>query len=161
LAQLSLSPPLALVTRCRPFRTLSRSASASSSVDDFDVALGFDAVGDVDDVVILEAAHHVGNGIGLADVGEELVAQAFAFGRASHQAGDVDEFHGGGHGALRFDDLGQFACQALVGHCTMPEFGSMVQNGKFSAAMPALVRALNRVDLPTLGRPTMPHLKPI
>jgi hypothetical protein len=23
------------------------------------------------------------------------------------------------------------------------------------------VRALNRVDLPTLGRPTMPHLKPI
>src|SRR5438128_10503122 len=25
--------------------------------------------------------------------------------------------------------------------------------------MPALVRALNRVDLPTLGRPTMPHLR--
>jgi hypothetical protein len=23
--------------------------------------------------------------------------------------------------------------------------------------MPALVRALKRVDLPTLGRPTMPH----
>src|SRR6056297_1381083 len=27
--------------------------------------------------------------------------------------------------------------------------------------MPALVSALNRVDLPTLGRPTMPQLKPI
>ena len=26
--------------------------------------------------------------------------------------------------------------------------------------MPALVRALKRVDLPTLGRPTMPHLRP-
>ncbi len=25
--------------------------------------------------------------------------------------------------------------------------------------MPALVRALNRVDLPTLGKPTMPHFK--
>ena len=25
--------------------------------------------------------------------------------------------------------------------------------------MPALVSALNRVDLPTLGRPTMPHFK--
>src|SRR5450830_89360 len=25
--------------------------------------------------------------------------------------------------------------------------------------MPALVRALKRVDLPTLGRPTMPHLR--
>src|SRR3569623_447412 len=27
--------------------------------------------------------------------------------------------------------------------------------------MPACVSALKRVDLPTLGRPTMPHLKPI
>jgi len=43
----------------------------------------------------------------------------------------------------------------------MPTFGSMVQNGKFAAAMPALVSALNRVDLPTLGRPTMPHLIPM
>jgi hypothetical protein len=43
----------------------------------------------------------------------------------------------------------------------MPLFGSMVQNGKFSAAMPDLVRALNRVDLPTLGRPTMPQLNPM
>jgi hypothetical protein len=37
----------------------------------------------------------------------------------------------------------------------------MVQKGKFSALMPALVRALNNVDLPTLGRPTIPHLNPI
>jgi hypothetical protein len=37
----------------------------------------------------------------------------------------------------------------------------MVQKGKFSALMPALVRALNSVDLPTLGRPTMPQLKPM
>ncbi len=44
---------------------------------------------------------------------------------------------------------------------TMPVFGSIVQNGKFAAAMPALVSALNRVDLPTLGRPTMPHLMPM
>ncbi len=40
---------------------------------------------------------------------------------------------------------------------TTPVFGSMVQNGKFSASMPALVKALKRVDLPTLGRPTIPH----
>ncbi|EGH00209.1 hypothetical protein imdm_1532 [gamma proteobacterium IMCC2047] len=44
---------------------------------------------------------------------------------------------------------------------TMPEFGSMVQKGKFSAPMRASVSALNSVDLPTLGRPTMPHLKPM
>src|SRR5258705_2831800 len=44
---------------------------------------------------------------------------------------------------------------------TMPQFGSIVQNGKFSAAMPALVSALNSVDLPTFGKPTIPQLKPI
>lgn len=38
--------------------------------------------------------------------------------------------------------------------------GSMVQNGKFSAAaIWVLVSTLKNVDLPTLGRPTMPHFK--
>ncbi|KZZ13404.1 hypothetical protein A3750_17295 [Oleiphilus sp. HI0079] len=36
-----------------------------------------------------------------------------------------------------------------------------MQNGKFSAPMPALVSALKSVDLPTFGRPTMPQLKPM
>jgi len=76
-------------------------------IDDFDIAPGVDAVGDVNDVVILEAAHHVGDGVGLADVGEELVAQAFTLGGTGDQAGDVDEFHGGGQDALGLDDLGQ------------------------------------------------------
>jgi hypothetical protein len=44
---------------------------------------------------------------------------------------------------------------------TTPEFGSIVQNGKFSAPTPAFVSALNSVDLPTLGNPTMPQLNPI
>ncbi len=44
---------------------------------------------------------------------------------------------------------------------TTPMFGSIVQNGKFAAAMPALVSALKSVDLPTFGKPTMPHLIPI
>ena len=37
----------------------------------------------------------------------------------------------------------------------------IVQKGKFSAGMDDLVKALNRVDFPTLGKPRMPHLKPI
>ena len=44
---------------------------------------------------------------------------------------------------------------------TMPEFGSIVQNGKFSAPTPARVNALNSVDLPTLGKPTIPQLNPM
>ena len=41
-------------------------------------------------------------------------------------------------------------------------FGSIVQKGKFSAcALLEFVNALNKVDFPTLGNPTMPHLNPI
>ena len=47
---------------------------------------------DVGHVAVLEAAQHVGDGVDLADVGEELVAQALALAGAAHQAGDVDEF---------------------------------------------------------------------
>ena len=44
---------------------------------------------------------------------------------------------------------------------TTPTLGSMVVNGKLLAAAAAPVRALNRVDFPTLGRPTMPiSMKP-
>src|SRR5690606_18537951 len=44
---------------------------------------------------------------------------------------------------------------------TTPTLGSIVQNGKLAAAMPARVSALKRVDLPTFGRPTMPHVMPM
>ena len=36
-----------------------------------------------------------------------------------------------------------------------------VQNGKFSAGTDFFVSALNKVDLPTFGRPTMPIENPI
>ena len=42
-----------------------------------------------------------------------------------------------------------------------PMFGSIVQNGKFSDCAFALERQLNNDDLPTLGRPTIPHFKAI
>ena len=44
---------------------------------------------------------------------------------------------------------------------TTPVLGSIVQKGKLAASIPALVNALNNVDLPTFGRPTMPHLNPM
>ena len=76
-------------------------------VDGFDVGQRIDLAGDVDDVFVLETAHDMGDCIGLADVGEELVAQAFALGRAGHQAGDIDELHHRRHHFFRFDDGGQ------------------------------------------------------
>jgi hypothetical protein len=38
-----------------------------------------------------------------------------------------------------------------------PTFGSIVQKGKFAACAFALDKQLNKVDLPTFGKPTMPH----
>ena len=83
-------------------------------LDHFDVVEGRNAPGDVGDVVVGEAAHHVGDGVGLADVGEEPVAQALALGRARHQPGDVDELHGARNHAGGFDDLGD-AVEARIG----------------------------------------------
>ena len=55
------------------------------------VGHGVDAALDMGDVVIFKAAQHVDDGIHLADVGEKLIAKAFAFGRTAHEAGDIDE----------------------------------------------------------------------
>ena len=45
---------------------------------------------------------------------------------------------------------------------TIPIFGSIVQKGKLAAsAFFDAVSALNKVDFPTLGSPTIPHLNPI
>ena len=97
-------------------------------LDDLGVAHRIDAARDVGDVAVLEAAQHVGDGVDLADVGEELVAQAFALRRALDQAGDVDELE------LGVDDLGRARDAASLssrgsGTATRPTLGSMVQNG--------------------------------
>jgi len=48
----------------------------------------------------------------------------------------------------------------VSGTGTTPTFGSIVQNGKLAAcALLEFVRALKSVDLPTFGKPTIPHLK--
>jgi hypothetical protein len=117
-------------------------------VDDFDVVGRVYDIGDVDDVVVLEAAYDVCNRVGFANVGEEFIAEAFAFGI------EVGTTRSG-------FTIAASSCRRGSGIGTTPELGSIVQNGKFSAAMPALVSALNSVDLPTLGRPTMPQLKPM
>jgi hypothetical protein len=81
--------------------------------DRFDVRERVDAARDMDDIVVLEAAHDVDDGVGLADVGQELVAQAFAFRGAGDQAGDIDELDDRRLHALRLDDGG--SAQARVG----------------------------------------------
>jgi hypothetical protein len=91
-------------------------------------ASGIDLALDVGDVVVEEAAGDEGHGVAVADVGQELVAQALALGRAAHQAGDVDEVDPRRDDLLGGDDGGELV-QARFGTATSPTLGSMVQNG--------------------------------
>ena len=68
-----------------------------------------------DDVVILEAAHNVDYGVGLANIGEELVPQPFALRSTLHQTGDVHELNHRRQGSLGQHDFGQL-CEAHVGY---------------------------------------------
>ena len=52
------------------------------------------------DIAILEAAHHMSHRIHLADMLQELVAQALALAGPLHQSGNVHEADRGGSGLL-------------------------------------------------------------
>ena len=62
-------------------------------IDNLDVVSRIHFVINVDDVVVFKAAYNVADRFGFTDVGQELVTQTFAFGRAFYQTGNVDEFH--------------------------------------------------------------------
>ena len=73
-------------------------------------------------VVVLEAAQHVGDGVDLADVAEELVAEPFALGGAAHQPGDVDEGEPRRDDLRRLGDRGELL-QPLIGHADLAHVG--------------------------------------
>jgi hypothetical protein len=90
--------------------------------DHFDVGDRIDATRHMHDVFILEAAHHIDDGVGLADVGQKLVAQTLALRRPGDQTGNVDEFDDGREDALRPDDLGELL-QTRVRHFDDADIG--------------------------------------
>jgi hypothetical protein len=61
----------------------------------------------MDDFAVLEATHHMRDGIDFADMGQELVTQSLAFRSPGDQSGNVDELEGCRQYPLRPDDLGQ------------------------------------------------------
>ena len=60
------------------------------------------------DVAALEAAQDVDDRVDLADIAEELVAQALTLGRAPDQSGNVDELKLGGEDLRRLGDRRDF-----------------------------------------------------
>ena len=57
-----------------PFSTDSKIRQCQFSVDSLDIGCRIDSVGYVGDVAVFEAANHVSDSVGLADIGEELIA---------------------------------------------------------------------------------------
>ena len=90
-------------------------------VDRFNVADGIDGhvragVGDdVHDVLVIEAAHDVNDGVRATDVLQKLVAQARALAGALDKARDVHEFDDRGGLLFGVVHLGELV-QPLVGH---------------------------------------------
>ena len=66
-------------------------------VDRLYVRRGVHRTVDVHHIGIIEHADHLADGVGLADVGQELVAEPLALTGTAHDACDVDETHGGGN----------------------------------------------------------------
>jgi len=88
----------------------------SSVGDRIDLAL------DVGDVAVLEAAQYVRDRVDLADMGEELVAEALALRGAAHEAGDVDEGEPGRNDRVGMRDFRE-RLQARIGHRHLAEIG--------------------------------------
>ena len=84
-------------------------------IDDFLVAHGVHGAVHVGHVVVVEAAQHVDDGIRLADVGQELVAQSLTLAGALHESCNVDNLHRGGHYAPRVHQLSELS-EPLIGH---------------------------------------------
>ena len=84
-------------------------------LDGLDVAGGVHATINMHDVGVVEVADDLADGVGLADVGQKLVAQAFTLRCTGNQAGNVDELDRGGHDLLRVIDLRKLV-KTLVGN---------------------------------------------
>src|SRR5258707_7383395 len=74
------------------------------------------------DVAVLEAAQYMRDGVDLADMGEELVAEALALGGAADEAGDVDEGKPRRNDRLGMRDFRE-RLQAQIGHRHLAEIG--------------------------------------
>jgi hypothetical protein len=83
-------------------------------VDFLLVAYGIDAPVHMSHITVIEAAEHMDDGICLTDIGEELVAETFAFAGSSDKSGDVDNLHRCRYYPARMNYLSQF-CEPFVG----------------------------------------------
>ena len=101
---------------------------------ELDDAQVLERIGGPGDVVVVEGPQHEHDGVDLADVGEELVAQALALARPLDEAADVDDLHGGVDDVAALGHLGQ-PVEAVVGH--LGDADVRVLGGERRTARPA------------------------
>ncbi len=109
----------------------------------------FDRVGRAGDVVVDERPQDEHDRVDLADVGEELVAEALTLAGALDEAADVDDLDRGVHDVLRLRHRGE-AVEPLVGHLGDADVrvlgGERVRRGERATAGECVVqRTLARV----------------
>ena len=157
-AKFSFLPLRLLLQTGSRFSTVWRSARIISVWIVRDVVGQVDLAVDVVTSLVAEDPRHLADRGGLADVREELVAQALALRRARDDAGDVDELHRRRRDPRRPEQLRQ-PRQNSSGTPTTPTFARSSRTGS-SPRTSFLVSALKSVDLPALGSPTMPMGEP-
>ena len=91
-------------------------------VDDFLVTYRVDGAVNMGYVVILKTAQHMDDGVGLADVAKELVAESLALTCAFHESGDIHNLTCCGHYTSWMHQFCQF-CKSFVGHCNHAHIG--------------------------------------
>ena len=84
-------------------------------IDGLNIPSRVDGAIHVDDVLILEAPHHMHDSIHFTDVAEELVAKTLAVAGTLHQSGNVHKLNGGGGHLLGMIHIGQHV-QPTVRH---------------------------------------------
>ena len=105
---------------------------------------------DVGDVVILEAAHHLDDGVRLPDVAQEGIAQSFSLAGAPHQTGDVHKFLGGGQNPLGIHD-GRQGRQAGIWHVHDPGIGLDGAEGVVGRSRPSAGKSVEKGGLSYIG----------
>ncbi len=100
------------------------------------------------------------DGFGFTDVGQKLVAKTFTFGRAFHRARDIHEPM----------VVGRMRCGLTIsaslsrrgsGIGTTPVFGLNGTEGEVGRFNTRFGERIEQGGLPTLGKPTIPHLNPM
>ena len=127
--RLPLASRTSFSSRGSAFSTRLQVGQDQLGVDRLDVVGRVDPAVDVGDVGVLEHPDHLADRVGLADVGQELVAQTLPLGGALDDAGDVDEGDRRGMILRRARQSRPSTSRRGSGTPTTPTFGSIVANG--------------------------------